>query len=324
MLYDSLPLGSLTLKNRLVLPPMQTDRSSRGHVTDALLEYYRDRAQYSAPGLIITEHCCVTEAGRADEGQLSLAEDALVSEHRELTRTIHDAGSRVIVQISHAGSAAEPFDDVELVSAWELANPRKKLTRPVRPLSVSEIHALEEAFVRAALRAAEAGYDGAELHSAHGYLFNQFYSPLTNRRTDEYGAASVESRCRFLLETAEKVRAEVGRDLVLAVRLGGADYMPGGSTEEDAAEACRLLSQAGVQLLDISGGMCGFVRAGHTEPGYFSSMTEKIKSAVSVPVLLTGGVTTLAQAEALLAAGKADLIGVGRALYKDPHWAENQ
>ena len=324
MLNDSLALGSLTLKNRLVLPPMQTDRSDRGHVTEAMLDYYRQRAQYSAPGLIITEHCCVAEAGRADAKQLSLADDAMTAEHRALTEAIHEAGSRVIVQLSHAGSAAEPFEGGELVSASELANPRKKLTRPVRPLSVSEIRGLEEAFVRAALRAAEAGYDGVELHSAHGYLFNQFYSPLTNRREDAYGAASVESRCRFLLETAEQVRAELGRDLVLAVRLGGADYLPGGATEEDAVEACRLLEQAGVQLLDISGGMCGYVRAGHTEPGYFSSMTEKIKAAVSVPVLLTGGVRTLADADRLLTEGKADLIGVGRALYRDPHWAEKQ
>ena len=116
----------------------------------------------------------------------------------------------------------------------------------------------------------------------------------------------------------------VGGDVPVAVRLGGADYLPGGATEEDAVEACRMLEQAKVDLLDLSGGMCGFVRQGHPEPGYFGTMTEKIKAQVSIPVLLTGGVTTTAEAETLLQEGKGDLIGVGRALFRDPDWRNNQ
>ena len=187
-------------------------------------------------------------------------------------------------------------------------------------MTVEEIHCLERDFAQAALRAQAAGYDGVELHCAHGYLLNQFYSPLTNRRTDAYGAASVENRGRFLLETVRAVREAVGPQYPLAVRLGGADYCPGGATEEDAVALCRLLAEAGVDLLDISGGMCGFARPGHTEPGYFGTMTEKIRAAVSVPVILTGGIRRLEDAEALLSQGKADLIGVGRALLLDPDW----
>ena len=132
----------------------------------------------------------------------------------------------------------------------------------------------------------------------------------------------MENRLRFLLETVQIVRDSIGQEVPLSVRLGGADYMEGGATEEDAVAASCLLAEAGVDLLDISGGMCGYIRPDVTEAGYFGSMTGKIKAAVSVPVLLTGGVKTLNEADALLLAGKADLIGVGRALFQDAHWRE--
>jgi len=322
MLYDTISIGQLELKNRLVMPPMQTDRSALGHVAKAMVDYYRQRALYSKPGLIITEHSCITEAGRANQMQLSIAEDDCIPELRRITDAIHGAGSRVFAQLKHACSASEPFDDSERVSASAIANPRKKLPGLPRPLTAEEILALEDRFAEAAVRALEAGYDGVEIHSAHNYLLNQFYSPLTNHRSDAYGADSVENRVRFLLETVARVRMAIGPDVPLAVRLGGADYYPGGATEEDAAEACVLLEQAGVDLLDISGGVCGYIRPDHREPGYFGSMTEKIKAVVSVPVLLTGGVQKPEDAERLLNEGKADLIGVGRALFRDAHWAE--
>ena len=144
---------------------------------------------------------------------------------------------------------------------------------------------------------------------------------MTNKRKDAYGG-SLENRLRFTLETAARVREAVGPSVPIAVRLGGADYLPGGSKEEDAAEGASLLEATGVDLIDLSGGMCFFFRPGHLEAGYFSSMSEKVKARVSVPVLLTGGVQRIADAEKLLNAGKADLIGVGRALLKDAHWRE--
>lgn len=324
MLYEPVTIGQLKLKNRLVMPPMQTNRTQLGRVTDDLVTYYRERALYTAPGLILTEHSCITEAGRAAPEQISLAEDSCIDGHRRITDAIHEAGGRVFAQLNHAGSAAEPFDGGETVSASDIGNPRKKLPGGPRPLTVEEIHTLEARYAEAAERALKAGYDGVEIHSAHGYLLNQFYSPLTNHRQDEYGCGSVEDRCRFLLETMALTRSAIGAQVPLAVRLGGADYLPGGATEEDAVRACTLLAEAGVDLLDISGGMCGYIRPDHSEPGYFGSMTEKIKAAVTVPVLLTGGVKRIADAQALLGSGKAELIGVGRALFRDAHWGERE
>ena len=149
-------------------------------------------------------------------------------------------------------------------------------------MTVGEIQAVVEAFAQAACRAQEAGFDGVELHAAHGYLLNQFYSPLTNHRTDAYTGATLAGRLRFLLEAVEAVRAAVGQELLLAVRLGAGDDMPGGTTVEDSVRACQLLEQAGVDLLDISGGFCGPYRGGSKEQGYFSDWSQ----AVTVSYLL--------------------------------------
>ena len=268
LLQEPVQIGALQVANRLVMPPMQTNKTDRGHVTEELLQYYRERAVLSRPGIIITEHSCITESGRAAEGQLSIASDALIEEHRRLTDAIREGGSRAFVQLNHAGSNGIG----EAVSASAVSIPVKKLTKRPRALTVEEIRRIEEQFAAAALRAVRAGYDGVEIHCAHGYLLNQFYSPLTNKRTDEYGG-SLENRLRITLETVARVRQAIGGEVPVAVRLGGADYLPGGSKEEDAAEAGRLLEAAGVDLLDLSGGMCFYIRPGHLEAGYFASMS---------------------------------------------------
>ena len=318
MIFDTpIRIGQLDIPNRLVMPPMQTNKADRGHVTAELVQYYHDRAVYSRPGIIITEHSCIAESGRAAEGQLSITSDEYIEEHRQLTDAIHAGGSKAFVQLNHAGSNGIG----ESVSASPVTIPAKKLTRRPRELTTNEILEIEAQFAAAAVRAVQAGYDGVEIHCAHGYLLNQFYSPMTNKRKDDYGG-SLENRLRFTLETAARVREAVGPSVPIAVRLGGADYLPGGSKEEDAAESSVLLEAAGINLIDLSGGMCFFFRPGHLEPGYFSSMSEKVKARVSVPVLLTSGVQHVVDAEKLLNAGKADLIGVGRALLKDAHWRE--
>lgn len=316
-LNESITIGKLTVRNRLVMPPMQTNKTDAGHVTDELADYYRERAIGSKPGIIITEHSCVARNARAAKEQLSIASDDMIAEHKRLTDAIHEGGCRAFVQLNHAGSNG--ID--ESVSASNVNIPIKKLSKRPRELSGEEILCIEEYFATAAARAVQAGYDGVEIHCAYGYLLNQFYSPMTNKRTDEYGG-SLEKRLRITVETVNAVRRAVGGDVPIAVRLGGADYLPGGSKEEDAVQAAILLEDAGIDILDISGGMCFFTRPGHMEPGFFSSMTEKIRAKVAIPVLLTGGIKKVEDAERLLEEGKADLIGVGRALLKDAYWRE--
>ena len=319
LLEKEIKVGSLKLRNRLVMPAMQTDRTILGRAREDMYKYYRDRSRYSRPGLIVTGHCFIADSGRVDM-QMSIATDRVIEDHFRIAEAIHDGGSAALCQLNHAGSKAKrSFKGA--FSASSVNTPSNEMDPEPKALTVPEIKEYEDLFVMAALRAIKAGYDGVEIHSAHAYLLNQFLSPITNKRTDEYGG-SMDNRLRFLLETMAKVREAIGDKAVLAVRLGGCDYMEGGNTEEDAVYAAQAIEKAGADLIDLSGGMCRYIRKGHTEPGYFRSMSEKVKAAVSVPVVLTGGVRTLEDAEKLLQEGAADLIGAGRVIYADPAWGK--
>lgn len=321
--FDPITIKHLSLDNRLVMPPMATAKADEnGRVTDAVCDYYRERAKYSKIGLIITEHSYIHLQGKAHPGQTSLACDDVISSFAQLTECIHQEGVKVFAQLSHAGSAAmSRITGQPPVGPSCVYHPKQKNELPLE-MTVQQIHEVTGWFAQAARRAKQAGFDGVELHSAHGYLLNQFFSPLANRRTDAYGAQSVETRIRFHLEVIQAVRDAVGAAFPISVRLGGCDYAAGGSTAADCVEACRIFEKSGVDLLHLTGGMHGYVRPGHSEPGYFRDLSIPVKRAVRIPVLLTGGVTTLSQAETLLAEGCADLVGVGRAIYKNAHWAD--
>ena len=324
MLKKSIKVGTIEIKNRLVMPPMATEKSTdEGTVTDELCDYYRKRTEGGYIGLVITEHSFVSQEGKASKRQLSISRDSDVEGLKKLVDTIHLTGTKVIAQINHAGSAADrEITGEEAVGVSGVRHPRKKSAALPRELTLEEIKELEEKYVLAAVRAKKAGYDGVEIHSAHSYFLNQFYSPLTNRRNDEYGPQSIENRVRAHVEIIRKVRAAVGSDYPIALRLGGCDYMDGGSTIDDAVKACMIFEKEGVDLLDISGGMCGYI-IDADYPGYFRDMTIKIKENVSVPVILTGGIVTSDEAEELLEDGYADMIGVGRAIFRDENWAKN-
>ena len=231
---------------------------------------------------------------------------------------MHERGAAVFAQISHAGAKAKdsglPAISPSGVSIRDKMPAAKEMT-------VEDIEHVKECFVSAALRAKAAGFDGVEIHSAHGYLLNQFYSPLTNHRTDTYNGQTLEGRTRLHTEILRAVRASVGDDYTVAIRFGACDYMEGGSRIEEIPEASRIFAKAGADLLDISGGLCSFTIQGRTEPGWFSELSIPAKNSVQIPVLLTGGVTTAEEAEKLLQEEAADLIGVGRAMLTDPDWA---
>jgi 2,4-dienoyl-CoA reductase-like NADH-dependent reductase (Old Yellow Enzyme family) len=321
-LLQPLTTGKLQLKNRLVMPPMATCKAELdGHVSDALLDYYDEKSRGGAIGLVITEHTYITMQGKNRAGQPSVADDSVIDGLRRLADVIHRNGSKSAVQINHVGGAAQhSVTGLDVVSPSAVASPTSPGDPTHRTLTSDEIAAIPGLFATAAQRVKAAGFDGVEIHSAHGYLLNQFFSPLTNHRTDAYGG-DVHGRTRLHLEVIAAVRAAVGDEFPILLRLGAADYMEGGSRIEDSVIAAPEFEKAGVDVLDITGGLSGFMRPDHTEPGYFSELSQAIKDAVSIPVILTGGVTESEQAEALLAAGKADLIGVGRAILKDPGWA---
>lgn len=320
-LLNPLQIGRIQLSNRLVMPPMATSKAlPSGEVSQGILDYYADKSEGGYISLIIIEHSFVQLNGKASAQQLSIADDSMISRLSELATIIQNNGSKAMMQINHAGSAAS----LDIISTTPVApsaivNPRKG-SLP-RELTRQELTELIDAFHHAARRTKEAGFDGIEIHSAHGYLLNQFFSPLTNYRTDEYGG-NVHNRIRIHLEIIEAVRAAVGNDFPILLRLGASDYREGGATIEDSLVAAREFEKAGIDVLDISGGFSGYQVPGISGQGYFAPLSEAIKTVVSIPVILTGGVTEPQVAEQLLAEGKADLIGVGRAILNDSQWAQ--
>lgn len=324
LIKTPIKINKLELHNRIVMAPMATSKANFGEVSHQLIDYYDEKAKGGYIGLIITEHLYIRHDGMADPGQISISKDSDIVGLKKLVDTIHHNGCKVIAQISHAGSAAKPSETgYEPISASAIIHPGSagKLGITPREMTKAEIKEIVNDFAEAALRSKKAGFDGVELHSAHSYLLNQFYSPLSNKRQDEYGG-SLTNRILIHQEIIKAVRAKVGNDYVIAMRLGASDYMDGGSSIDDGAKAACLLSEVGLDLLDVSGGFGGFKRDANAEPGYFSDATVAIKKEVDIPIILTGGISDKASAEKLLQEKKADLIGIGRALLKDSAWAK--
>jgi len=302
-----------TLRNRIVLPPMQTGRASfEGAVTNRLINFYVRRSSHL--GLPIVEHSYVSPTGKIGPKQLAIHDDSSISGFEKLANALHEVGAPAVVQISHAGGVTN-----KRVIGAEPAGPSPR--EKTRMLEASEIYGIADEFALAAERAVKAGFDGVELHGAHGYLLNQFFSPLFNRREDEFGG-SLEKRMRFPLLVVEKVRQRLGGRLLL-YRLGSDDLAPSGTHIEDSVAFASRLEASGVDILDVSGGMCG------SEPkqlrqikGYFVPQAQAIKSAVSVPVIGVGGITEAEYANKLVSEGKVDLVAVGRAFWSDSQWAE--
>ncbi|MBR5502951.1 MAG: NADH:flavin oxidoreductase [Methanobrevibacter sp.] len=301
LLEESLEIKNIRLQNRIVMPPMAREDSPDGKVTEKLIEYYSKRAR--STGLIIVEHAYVTEEGKSTPKQLSMASDEVIESYKRLTEAIHSEDCKVISQINHGRNG--------------LASKRKF---HLNEMTIEEIEKVKKAFIEAAMRTQEAGFDGVEIHAAHEYLLSQFYSPYTNKRTDKYGG-SLENRLRLINEIIEGIREHVEEDYIIAVRFGAYDYFEGGSKMEDIPIAVNSFVESGADLIDISGGLCRYKNPYSKEPGYFKELSKIAKESCDVPVILTGGVKKAHEAEALLEEGVCDLIGIGRAMLADEKWS---
>lgn len=313
-----LKVNGMQLRNRIVLPPMASEKATEdGEVTSGLIGHYRRYAE-AGVGLIITEHAYIEPRGKCSRRQLSAADDSKIPGLRLLAEAIHQAGGIAGVQINHCGMAGRAELVGQPVGPSALCHPRREEGEPARELTKDEIGELIQTFARAAGRVKRAGFDMVEIHSAHGYLVNQFNSPLSNHRTDEYGGG-LEKRFTFAREVVKAVRKEVGPNFCILFRLGADDLTDGGLTLEDSKRMAPGLAEAGVDLLDLSGGFGGYRAEG--EQGYFAYMTEGLKRVVDIPLLTTGGITLPEAADRILAEGRADLVGIGRAMLEDDDWA---
>jgi 2,4-dienoyl-CoA reductase-like NADH-dependent reductase (Old Yellow Enzyme family) len=310
-LLDSLKIGELILKNRIVMPPMYTGlATTKGEVTDELVNHYVLRCK--ALGLVIIEHSYVAVEGKLSEKQLGVYDEDLIPGLLKLSSRVQDTGTPVVLQISHAGSRT--ISDVTGIKPVS-----SSANDGARELQIDEINALAEGFAKAAQWGIKAGFDGIEVHGAHGFLLNQFTSPLTNQRCDGYGG-SLENRLRFPLEVVRRVKEKVGKKL-LFYRLGSDDRDPCGTRIWDSQKFAVKLEKAGVDLIDVSGGICG------SRPeklqgvqGYFVPQAIQIKKVVNVPVIGVGGIKEVQFADKLIQQRKVDLVAIGRQLFKDPDW----
>jgi NADPH2 dehydrogenase len=324
-LLSPLSFAGLTLRNRIVMPPMFSGFATpRGEVTDRIVEYHRVRAA-AGTSLVIVEHTYVHPWGRISDTQMGVHEDATIPGLARLATAIKREGAVACLQLAHAGaSTTAAVIGRAPLGPSSMLHPFEKDVDPAQATTPAEIRQVVAAFGDAAARSREAGFDAVEIHSAHGYLLSQFLSPLTNHREDEYGGND-ENRRRLHVDVLAAVRERVGATFPVFLRLGVHDEALGGLQINEAVRAAQVLVDRGVDLVDVSGGLQGsrppvVVARG---PGWFVPYAEAIKAAVRVPVLVTGGITDPGHADRIVREGRADLIGVGRAMLNDPTWAHS-
>jgi 2,4-dienoyl-CoA reductase-like NADH-dependent reductase (Old Yellow Enzyme family)/NADPH-dependent glutamate synthase beta subunit-like oxidoreductase len=327
-LFEKGKIGSLTLKNRVVMPGMGTNFAGHdGQITDQQITYYEERAK-GGTGLIITEYTSVDyEYGRAGFNQLRIDEERFVPGIHRLANAVQKYGAKLFVQLQHSGR--ETFSMV-LGDGRQIVAPSAVTCAAIgeepRALTTEEVTETINKFVMAALRCKNAGVDGVELHGAHGYLINQFLSPNTNLRTDEYGG-SFENRMRFVEEIVVGIKQVCGADFPISVRLSVDEFEgEGGMTISLSQEVARRLEMVGVDAIHASCGnynsMNKMVETMQYEQGWRVYLAEEIKKVVNIPVITVGVIREPQFAESILAEGRADFIAMGRTHIADPEWAK--
>jgi NADPH2 dehydrogenase len=329
-LFSPFKLGPIELSNRIVVSPMCQYSADDGCANDWHMSHLGMLANCGA-GLVIVEATHVERHGRITHGCTGLySDDNEAAMARIIAHCRRIGTAKLGIQIAHAGrkaSAQRP---------WEGGGPLKPAADPWQTIAPSAIpfgegwHApreatlediarVREAFVNAAKRAARIGFDAIELHYAHGYLAHSFLSPVSNKRTDQYGG-SLENRMRFGREIAQAVRAAVPKSVALGARITGSDWRDDGLSIDDAVTYAKALKADGLDYIDVSSGGVTADTRNPTTPGYNVPIAERIKREVGIATRVVGLIVTPAQAEAVISEGKADMVAMARAILDDPRW----
>ncbi|MFH1091920.1 MAG: NADH:flavin oxidoreductase [Pseudomonadota bacterium] len=317
-LFKPVSIGALRLKNRLVMAPLLTNLATKkGEVTPELVEHYRLRAE-GGVGLIVTEGSCIDEIHRMSEKNLGAYDDRFIPALKDLTRSIHEQGGQVAMQLVHAMGMRE----LKVVG-----------TKPSE-LTLKDIKGIIANFAQAGLRAKEAGFDAVEFHFAHWYTVADFMSLAGNDRTDKYGKKNLETRTRLAVDILHKTREAVGQQFPLICRISGDEYVVGGNTLKQTVPISQILADNGADSIHVSagnriddGGLKGFSsQRGHPDHNMPEAvnihLAEGIKNAVTVPVIGVGRIGLPQTAEEVIVQKKADLVALGRALVADPFFPQ--
>jgi 2,4-dienoyl-CoA reductase-like NADH-dependent reductase (Old Yellow Enzyme family) len=331
-LFDPLVLRGLRLPNRIAVSPMCQYSAEDGLANDWHLVHLGARAVGGA-GLVLTEATAVEARGRISPRDLGLWRDDHVDALRRVTDFAHGVGSRIGVQLAHAGRKASTWypwaerrgavDEDE--GGWRVVGPTAEPFAPhfpaPEPLAAAELPGIVAAFEAAAVRAVDAGFDVVEIHGAHGYLLHSFLTPLVNTRTDAYGG-DFDGRTRLLREVTAAVRRVWPEDRALFVRLSSSDWLDGGWTGDDTVRLARILAELGADLVDCSsGGAVPGVEV-PVAPNYQVPFARRVRAESGVASGAVGLITRPEQAQAILERGEADLVLLGRAMLREPSWPQ--
>ncbi|PLX85071.1 MAG: NADH-dependent flavin oxidoreductase [Desulfuromonas sp.] len=323
-LFDTVAIGTLKMANRFVRSATWEGMCEPdGTPTRRLAQFYARLAR-GGVGLIITGYTFVRPDGKQLPGKMGIHSDALIPALAALPHAVHEAGGRVFCQLVHAGgqTSSKTIGTTPLAPS-SVSNPNFPETP--RELSEEDIAALVEAFAQGARRAKEAGFDGVQLHGAHGYLINQFLSPLTNRRSDRYGG-SLLNRMRFLEETFLAVRRAVGPGYPVTIKLNAADNLPGALEIDDSVRVAIRLEEMGIDAIEVSSGTAASgdlspVRQGiesEEKEAYNAPFAQSIKKKINIPVMVVGGLRSCSVMQNLLRDGVADMFALSRPLIREP------
>ena len=327
-LFDPIVIRGLEIKNRAWVSPMCQYSATDGLVGEWHHVHLGSFATGGA-GLVMAEATGVTPEGRISLGCPGLYNEAQVAAWAPIVNFAHSMGVKIGIQLAHAGRKAgttlpgsEHFMATPEEGGWQAVAPSaiafEGYPEP-RALTVNEIHELVKSFGAAAKRAIAAGFDLLEIHAAHGYLLHEFYSPLSNLRTDEYGG-DFEGRTRFLKEVVQEIRTSIDQSVPLFVRISASDWTEGGWSSEDSVRLANELLPLGVDLIDVSSGGNVYNAKIAVGPGYQVAFSEAIKHGSTIKTSAVGMITDPMQADTIIASGQADAVMLAREFIRNPRW----
>ncbi|PTD94398.1 oxidoreductase [archaeon SCG-AAA382B04] len=308
-IFSPLIVKDKEFRNRVVVPPMARGLATEGGTpTQKTLSHYDEISKDVA--LTIVEHSYISKKGKYSQNQLGIHSDRLIDKHKQISQKINQNNSLSCLQINHSGNRKTKEMKKQIDKVLD-----------VNSLNQKEIEEIKRGFVKAASRAKKAGYDALEIHGAHGFLLNSFLSPKSNKREDKYGG-SLENRLKFPLDVVDRVNKKID-DLLLLFRLGATDRDPEGMKKEEAAKIAKKLEKNEVDILDISGGLCGSrPESIQQKQGYFVPVASYIKDRINIPVIGVGGIKDPQVANEFIKKEKIDLVAIGRELLKNPKWVK--
>lgn len=324
ILFTEAKINNLSIPNRFVRSATsERQATDEGLITDGIVDLYGALAD-GGVGLIITGHFFIDPAGKANPGMAGVDEDAKLNGLKRLADRVHETESKIVVQISHAGRQVH-----SKVIGTEPVAPSpvylKMTDETPREMTASEIESTIQSFIDGAKRVKAAGFDGVQLHAAHGYLISQFLSPYTNKRSDDWGGTP-EKRRRFLIETVRGVRAAVGPEFPILIKLNADDGLPDGVKLAEAVDTVAVLEDAGVDAIEVSGGMydsapfsCQMKIDSPEKEAYFADNAREMKKNTKIPIILVGGMRRVETMERIIDSGIADFVSLCRPFIREPN-----